>query len=108
MKLDRLYPVKRVLAGEKSDFKTIKKDTKKYIEDDYEWLGSAYTEFLSKGEELNDECENFYKEQLDRVLDELNNEITRLENEISNKFGLLGRLGSEINSLANKIENFFN
>ena len=40
--------------------------------------------------------------------DELNNEITRLQNLRAEEWGILGKLYSVINDLGTKIANFFN
>lgn len=108
-KLDRLKPVKTVLTNQKAVFyKSVKKATKECVEDDYRWTGSTYDIFIAKGNELMTEDDSFHTNQLDRLLDELNNEITSLENEINNQFGIIGRLVSGINSLSNSIENLLN
>lgn len=108
-KLDRLKPVKTVLTNQKAVFnKSVKQATKKCIEDDYSWTGSTYDNFIAKGNELMAENNSFHTNQLDRLLDELNNEITSLENEINNQFGIIGKLVSGINSLSNSIENLLN
>ena len=106
--LKRLRSVKETVAEQKKAFKQIKKDDKNTIKDKYSWKGSNYNDFKSKGADLLDEDERYYKHSIDYVLDSLNNEITRIENEILKEYGLLGRLGSAINSLTNKIVNFFN
>lgn len=107
-KLDRLYPVKEALTIQKREFKQIKKSALNTVEEDYGWKGSNYDEFIEKGGALDDENERFLNNQLDRLLDELNNVITALENERLEQYGIIGRLISDINSLANSIENFFN
>lgn len=107
-KVKRLRQAMKTVSQEKSNFKKTKKNTKKCVEDDYTWTGKKYSDFLDKGSELDSESENYYKYQLDRIEDELNNEITYLENIILKKLGLIGTLSAEVNSLITKIENFFN
>ncbi len=106
--LRRLRSAKESIADLKDAFKDIKKSDKKTYEEKHDWKGTTHSTFGSKVSSLNTENENYYKNSIDYVLDSINNEITRLENERMNEYGLLGRLGSWINSLANKIENFFN
>ena len=72
------------------------------------WKGETFSVFAAKGNHLLEENNNFYKNSLDAAHDAINNEITRLQNQINNEYGLLGRLASTINSLANRIINFFN
>lgn len=49
-----------------------------------------------------------YIDRLDEVLDSLNNELTRVQNEIWEQEGFLGDIKSALNSLYNSIRNFFN
>ncbi|MBE6801981.1 MAG: DUF5082 domain-containing protein [Ruminococcaceae bacterium] len=106
--LRRLRRAKERVAEQKRTFKTIKKEDSKIYKEKYDWEGKKYNSFKVKGEVAVDLNEDYYKNTLDYVLDSINNEITRIENKRMNEYGLLGRLGSTINSLGNKIENFFN
>ncbi len=106
--LSRLRRAKERVAEQKKTFKTVKKEDAKIYKEKYDWEGKNYNSFKVKGEVAVDMNEDYYKNTLDYVLDSLNNEITRIENKRMNDYGLLGRLGSTINSLGNKIENFFN
>lgn len=106
--LRRLRNAKNQIAELKGSFKDIKKSDKRITDEKYKWKGSTYNDFKGKMASVNTCDENYYKNSADRVLDSLNNEITRIENLRMNEYGLLGRLGSTINSLANRIENFFN
>lgn len=106
--LRRLRAAKRSITELKGEFKTNKKLDKKLHEESHDWKGSTYNSFSSKMETLREENENYYKHSIDHILDSLNNEITNVENRHMQEYGLLGQLGSWINSLANKIENFFN
>lgn len=107
-KLSRLRAAKKIMAAQKDDFDDIQKADKKTIRGSYSWQGSTFKTFQRRGEAVIDENSGYYKHSLDYVLDGINDEITRLENQNINEYGLLGHLGSLINSLANKIENFFN
>ena len=108
-KLRRLRPVKQTLTEKKASFRTLKKEDEQTVNGKYSWKGNTYEKtFKTKGEEMVREDQSFIDGPLDLMLDSINNEITRLENERMNEFGLLGRLGSALNSLKNKIENFFN
>lgn len=106
--LRRLRKAKESIAELKESFKANKKLDKKLYEESPDWKGSTYASFSSKMSSLVIENDDYYKNSIDHVLDSLNNEITRMENQRMSEYGLLGRLGSWINSLANKIENFFN
>ena len=105
--LRRLRPAKEAIVDLKSAFKSNKKVDKKIYNDKHEWEGSTYDSFKSKMSYAL-ETDEIYFDSIDSVLDALNNEITRVENERMKEYGLLGEIGSWINSLANKIENFFN
>ena len=106
--LKRLKAAKETVSAQKSSFSKIKKDDKNTVKEKYKWKGSNYNKFKSKGSSMMDENDTYYNKSIDYVLDSLNNEITRIENLKMDEYGLLGKLGSAINSLANKIENFFN
>ena len=108
-KLRRLRPVKQTLSEKKKQFRTLKTEDERSLDDGYAWKGDNYErKFKTKGAHMVDEDQRYIDGPLDRMLDSINNEITRLENERMNEYGLLGRLGSALNSLKNKIENFFN
>lgn len=109
-KISRLKRTKATLTEQKRSFASIKKDDKTIIDQKKRsaWSGSCFSSFRLSGAALIDTNEGFYRNSLDGALDAVNDEITRLENQKYNEYGLLGRLSSTINSLANKIENFFN
>lgn len=108
-RLSRLRRTKATLTEQKSLFKTLKNEEKTAVEKKRDnWMGQTFRDFQTKGNDLLSENESFFTGSLDAALDAVNNEITRLENQIANEYGLLGRLASWINSLSNKIENFFN
>ena len=104
----RLKSAKERVAEQKRTFNTINKEDKKIYKETYDWEGQKYNSFKIKGEVATDFNDDYYKNTLDYVLDSINNEITRLQNERMEEYGLLGQLGSKINSLGTKIENFFN
>lgn len=106
--LRRLKQKKEWVADLKEAYKDHKKATQKIHDEDHDWKGSTYRSFSAKMDSVESADERYYKYTLDYVLDSLNNEITRIENLRMNEYGLLGQLGSKINSLVNKIENFFN
>lgn len=109
-KISRLKRTKAILTEQKRTFASIKKNDKDIVDKKKRsaWSGSCFSSFRSSGGALIDTNEGFYRNSLDGALDAVNDEITRLENQKYNEYGLLGRLSSTINSLANKIENFFN
>ena len=109
-KISRLKRTKATLTEQKRSFASIKKDDESIIDQKKRsaWSGSCFSSFRSFGAALIDTNEGFYRNSIDGALDAVNDEITRLENQKYNEYGLLGRLSSTINSLANKIENIFN
>lgn len=106
--LRRLRPAKESIVELKEAFNNNKRVDKNLYEKDHDWKGSTYNSFNAKMLTLNNANDSYYKDSIDHILDSLNDEITRIENQRMSEYGLLGRLGSWINSLANKIENFFN
>ena len=106
--LRRLRLAKESIVELKEAFKSNKKLDKNLREERRDWKGSTNNSFSTKMSTLVDVNDSYYKDSIDHILDSLNNEITRIENQRMSEYGLLGRIGSWINSLANKIENFFN
>lgn len=106
--LRRLRPAKESISELKEAFKNNKKLDQNMSEENHDWKGSTYNTFNSKMNTLIDVNDRYYKNSIDYILDSLNDEITRIENLRMSEYGLLGKLGSWINSLENKIENFFN
>lgn len=106
--LRRLRPAKESIVELKEAFKNNKKADKNLYDEKHEWKGSTYDLFISKMSALIEANDIYYKNSVDYVLDSLNDEITRIENQRMKDYGLLGKLGSWINSLSNEIENFFN
>lgn len=106
--LHRLRSAKESIVELKEAFKSNKKLDEILQEEKSDWKGSTYNSFSIKMSTLIDVNDSYYKDSIDYILDSLNNEITRIENQRMSEYGLLGRIGSVINNLANKIENFFN
>ena len=106
--LRRLRLAKESIVELKEAFKSNKKLDKNLREERRDWKGSTNNSFSTKMSTLVDVNDSYYKDSIDHILDSLNNEITRIENQRMSEYGLLGRIGSWINSLANKIENFCN
>lgn len=106
-KIDRLKTAKKTLSNEYNSFSDVKKTVKRDVQQKYEWKGSKYNRFLSYGSAIVSANETYYG-NIDDARDEINLEIMRLENELYEQNGLLGQLRSMVNSLAHRIENFFN
>ena len=107
-KLESLKPAKERIAAAKDAFRDIRRQEKRELNESTDWKGSTKQDFKNRISDILDENDLYYSDTLDTALDSINDEITRLENKVMEEYGLLGRLGSWINSLANEIENFFN
>lgn len=109
-KIDRLKVVKSTLEEEKGYAKDRISVLKKAIEEDGldEWAGNKKTTLLSDiNNTILPEYER-YVDRIDEVLDEVCNEITRLENENLSLGWDIFNLASAINSLINQIATYFN
>lgn len=106
-KIDRLKAAKRALSEEYDSFSVVRKTVKNDVQQSYEWQGAKYDLFSAYGSSLVN-ANNTYYANLDDARDEINLAISRLENQLYEQEGLMGRLRSLINSLAHRIENFFN
>ena len=104
----RLKNAKGDVAELKKSFNANKKLDKKMKTEKTSWKGSTYDKYKTKMDLIIDANDSYYEDTLDHVLDSLNNRITTLENKVNQENGTLGWIWSQINSLSNKIENFFN
>ena len=106
-KINRLKSVRRTLYECCDSFKDVKKNVKRLVRDDYKWTGENYNLFSSYSSSLRGANDDYYR-NLDEARDSINDEITRLENEMYRQEGLIGHLRALLNSLANKIQNVSN
>ena len=106
--LRRLRNTKNTVSELKDQYKQLKRTDEKLLDAKRSWTGQQYDAFLRKGNNVEGDNNYYYKYVLDYVLDQLNNEITRIENLRLTEYGILGQLGAKLNSLVNAIENFFN
>ena len=106
--LRRLRNTKNTVSELKDQYKQLKRTDEKLLDGKRSWTGQQYDAFLRKGNNVEGDNNYYYKYVLDYVLDQLNNEITRIENLRLTEYGILGQLGAKLNSLVNAIENFFN
>lgn len=107
-RIKQLKKAKESVSDLKKDFNSNQKLDKKLYKEKKEWEGSNHDQFKSNMEILVAQNEDYYKNGLDKVLDALNDEITRLENKLNDDRGLWGWLCSKFNSLGNEIEKMFN
>ena len=80
-KIDRLKQAKHVVSDQQSDFANIRREVSRVTEEHYEWEGDNYGRFIVNHMYLTG-CNNSYYNAIDDVLDAINNEITRLENQL--------------------------
>lgn len=71
------------------------------------WKGNKYSDYQGEVSGLSSAILS-YSMDVDRIHDEMNMELARLENEARNLNGLIGDVVSWINNLCAQIENFFN
>lgn len=106
-KLERLRSVRQTLYDCCDSFRGVKKSVRRVIRDDYDWTGENFSRFSTYSSSLMDE-NDAYCRNLDAARDAINDEITRLENDMYRQEGLIGYLRALLNSLANEIQNLFN
>ena len=106
-KIERLRTAKKILDNCYDSFEDVKKSVSKELNNNYQWKGTKYDEFVEMGNGL--EYSNFaYLDSIDKARDEINLKIAELENESFKMAGIIGDLLAWINTLAAKIENYFN
>ena len=106
--LSRLKPVKEEVSAIKAEFSSLMSRDEDILGDQGSWKGTTWGDFTACMSDVEGANNYYYINTLDACLDALNNRITEIENKKLGEFGLLGKLGSLVNSLANQIENYFN
>ena len=109
-RIDSIKSLKEKFVELKSDlqnFKGILKDETR--ENHNYWKGQLLKEHndLLESSLINGSLSTYIK-NIDRNLDDLNNELMRLQNEANSAEGLIGSLKSSLNWISTKIENIFN
>ena len=110
-KIERLRDAKDKLKEIKRRLKEDSKAQKKHSENDdtyYEWSGDKKDSIVSLYSSTTVSEYNYYIETVDNALDAIDTTETDVENENLESFGIVGKLGSWINSLASKIEKLCN
>ncbi|MCM1145141.1 MAG: DUF5082 domain-containing protein [Blautia sp.] len=107
-RIARLEETKPTVAEVKEEIGTLETEVNRRIGMQERFRGEnreAYNE--ASGEELFLPYGNYYDE-VDRILDSIHDEITRLENEIFEQQGFIGQLKAWCNSLRNELAKLFN
>jgi Domain of unknown function (DUF5082) len=108
-KLRRLRACKGEMAQGKSAFKQFdRKASALDVTSKSLWEGEKANLFDTLYEEKTDSSFSHYDGEVDRTLDQLCDEIVRLENELLKNDNLISSLQMGINSLLNEIEKLFN
>jgi archaellum component FlaC len=107
-KLRRLRASKSVVSEIKSNIADIRKRVKNSKDQLGKWQGSEYKWLKSFVQD--DMASNYYwyYKDVDTVLDNICDEISRLEKEDSRIGGIIGFLKDAITDLSNEIEKLFN
>lgn len=110
-KIKRLQEAKRALGDIKDSLEEAAKKQKKTAENEetyYEWSGEKKDGIMDHYAEVVPSEYTIYINRVDIVLDEIVAKETALENENLEAWGIIGQLGSWINSLIGKIEQLCN
>ncbi len=102
----RLEVVYKAIDELKDQAKNAKKTDKK-VNNKKEWKGQNYNKFDHSREEMVTKDKN-YIDIIDDIMDDINIEIAKLENDFYGHSTLLGKLSGQLNILDAKIRNFFN
>lgn len=102
----RLEVVYKAIDELKDQAKKAKKTDKK-VNNKKEWKGQNYNKFDHSREEMVTKDKN-YIDVIDDIMDDINIEIAKLENDFYGHSTLLGKLSGQLNILDAKIRNFFN
>ena len=110
-KIKRLRSAKKELKAIKTRLEERAKKQKNTAEDGdtyYEWSGKKFQDAYDMFAVTTPEEYEYYIKRVDIVLDAIVDAETTLENENLRLYGIIGQLGSWINSLASKIEKLWN
>lgn len=102
----RLEVVYKAIDELKDQAKNAKKTDKK-VNNKKEWKGQNYNKFDHSREEMVTKDKN-YIDIIDDIMDDINIEIAKLENDFYGHSTLQGKLSGQLNILDAKIRNFFN
>ncbi len=108
VKVDRLKEAKTQLVQQKDQVWSDKYGTSSDIACAEAWKGTKKDTYQALAEDSLISGYGTYYDETDQALDELNNEITRLENEMYDQDGVIGWLRSHLNSLFHSLENLLN
>lgn len=104
--IDKVY---QELKEKKDSMKTLKRELKDFKNDKYDsWKGVLWKEEYKGAVQKVVTSYGTVIDDIDTNLDNLNLEKTRYENLANEKWGLVGRLASTVNSLITQIENWTN
>lgn len=106
--LRRLENAKKRIRLLKDEFKSIEKANKELKKEKHKWKGERQNKFMQDMRHIDSVCHYYYLNHLDRIHDEINDRMTKIENEIMSDNGIIGNLAASINSIGNEIENLFN
>lgn len=108
-KIQRLETVKSEIVTAKKDVDTARGYIKGKLETHTDsWVGSVYNKVNSIHQDGVNAKFNAYYDDVDYVLDEICDEITRLENENRNLGVILNGIVNALNSIGNEIEKWLN
>lgn len=108
-KIQRLEKAKSKIVTVKKDASTARDYIKGKLETHTDsWVGSVYNDVNEIHQDDVNAKFNTYYDDVDYVLDEICNEITRLENENRNLGVVLNGIVNAINNICNEIEKWLN
>ncbi|MEI3612687.1 DUF5082 family protein [Pseudogracilibacillus sp. SO30301A] len=109
-RINRLEALKKEFVTLKTDANQLKQDlTMETFQFHEYWQGQLFGEYerLLAANLIHDGMTTYIK-NIDTNLDELNNELMRLQNEVYSTEGIIGSIKSSLNWLTTKIENLIN
>ncbi|NMD71580.1 DUF5082 domain-containing protein [Bacillus sp. DNRA2] len=109
-RIERIKAIIQEFTDFKSDIKDLKSNGKSIAGKEYDyWNGDRFDKYKDKlSDNLINGSLSDYISKIDRNLDDLNDELMRLQNEVYSSEGFIGMLKSDINWLKTKIENLVN
>lgn len=106
-KLERLKNARDAVRNNKKSYSKIISRDERITTQDRKWRGQNYRNYGGYGKIVVN-CNNNYYDELDRIHDCLNNEITSVKNQLTDTTTLLGRITCSLRNIGTKINNFWN
>ena len=104
-KIERLYQAKKEISEQRDDFYAIKNAADKAAEESYQWKGDTYSKFRVNSTAITI-SNGFCYHAIERVLEDIDDAIVRLENQLYENESHMGWLKIQSMNINSSIRKF--